>query len=96
MAEYGKLTPNICAPGSMKMPQGGQTDGVKKGSHARGGSLAKPGRSVGTGNPLGHMPVRKPTGGIANTKVGQANPNTSAAATKKPNRKGGAAFYGES
>ena len=92
-----KVTPAICPPGSMKMPSGPMhTDGIQKGGHGRGGTLANPGRSVGKGNPQGRLPIRKPSANLANTTIGQSLPNTGAAATKKPNRKGGAAFYGES
>jgi hypothetical protein len=42
------------------------------------------------------LPVRKPPAGLANSRIGQQNPQTGAAATVKPKRKGiGAAFYGE-
>lgn len=93
----GKLNTKISPPGSIKMPSGPMhTDGVQKGGHARGGALAQPGRSVPMGNPQGRMPIRKPSANLANTTIGQTLPNTGAAATKKPNRKGGAAFYGES
>jgi hypothetical protein len=89
-----KVLPKISAPGSIKMPQGGHD--TSKGEHARGGALAQPGRSVPMGQAQGRLPIRKPTANLANTTIGQPNPQTGAAATKKPNRKGGAAFYGES
>lgn len=91
-----KVAPNICAPGSMTMPKGGgHTDGIKKGSHGRGGALARvsmPPMAASGGIP---NPVQKPNSGLQGKKIGQPNPNTSAVATKKPNRKGAAAFYGE-
>lgn len=41
-------------------------------------------------------PVRKPNSNLRNKSVGQPNPDTGAASTTKPKRKGiGAAFYGE-
>jgi hypothetical protein len=64
-----KVAPNICAPGSMTMPSGGRTDGIKKGSHARGGALAQPGRTVGKGNPQGRLPVQSPPANITGRKV---------------------------
>jgi hypothetical protein len=91
-----KVTPKISPPGSITMPSGGHTDGVQKGGHNRGGALAQPGRSVPMGQAQGRLPIRKPTANLANTTIGQPNPQTGAVATKKPNRKGGAAFYGES
>lgn len=91
-----KLTPKISAPPAPRMPNlGGHTDGVQKGGHARGGALAQPGRSVGMGNPQGRMPLQSPPTNVTGRKIGQPVPETSAAATKKPNRKGGANFYGD-
>lgn len=90
-----KLSPEICAPGSMKMPSGGHTDGVQKGGHARGGALANAGRTVGKGNPQGRLPVQSPPANVTGQKIGQSLPNISNAASKKPNRKGGANFYGD-
>jgi hypothetical protein len=51
----------------------------------------------GNSGPAGSfLPARKPQAGLSNQKIGQQNPNTSAAATSKPKRRGvGAAFYGE-
>ena len=50
----------------------------------------------GVGGPAGSfLPVQKPVAGVASQRIGQSNPNPAAAATKKPNRKGGAPFYGE-
>ncbi len=85
----------------MTMPQGGRNTSV--GEHGRGGALAKPGRSVSSsptgksGSAGSFTPVQNNAmANLANKRVGQAVPDTSAAATKKPNRKGGSAFYGES
>ena len=107
----------ISKPPAMKFPQGGHTDGIKKGSHAGHGIAPKPSggapiqgndrpsmgtmnglarvQGVGTGPALGRLPIQNPASNRVSTKVGQTLPNTSAASTKKPNRKGGAAFYGE-
>src|SRR5258708_29920389 len=79
---------------NQRMPEGNRNTSV--GEHSRSGVLAKPGRSVPTGKNQGAIPLRKPPAGLANTKIGQQNPQTGAAATSKPRRKGlGAAFYGE-
>jgi hypothetical protein len=87
------LSPKISPPGSIKMPSGGRNTDV--GRRATGGVLAKPGRSVPNGQTLGRLPIQNPPANQVGNKIGQANPQTAAAATKKPNRKGGAAFYGE-
>ena len=91
----GKLNIKISPPGSIKMPTGGHTDGVRKGGHSRGGPLANPGRTVGAGASLGRLPIQNPPANQVGQRIGQPDPDTGAAATKKPNRKGGAAFYGE-
>lgn len=88
-----KVAPKISSPGSIRMPQGGHNTNV--GKHGGGGALAKvsvPSPSADNGIP---NPDRKPNSGLRNQRIGQPNPDTSAAATRKPNRKGGAAFYGE-
>jgi hypothetical protein len=85
----------ISKPPAMKFPQGGHTDGSKKGGRGRGGPLANPGLSVPTGPSLGRLPIQSPTSGVVGQKVGQTLPSTAPTATKKPKRKGGAAFYGE-
>jgi hypothetical protein len=92
-----KVTPKISSPGAGKMPNtGGHTDGSIKGGHARGGPLAKPGRSVGMGDSGMRMPVQSPKANIGNQRVGQPDPQTGAAATQKPSkRKTPAPFYGE-
>lgn len=105
-----KVLPKISAPGSIKMPSGSRDP--NKGEHARGGALAKPGRSVPTGQSQGRMPLQNPPSNVVGGKIGQreaAPPGPGArirpitqtptvgnpVATKKPNRRGGAAFYGE-
>src|SRR5262249_34393673 len=57
----------------------------------------QPASPAGVSGPAGSFtPVKKPVSGLANQRIGQKNPETAAAATKKPKRKGiGAAFYGE-
>jgi hypothetical protein len=41
-------------------------------------------------------PIQKPNSNLRNASVGQPNPNTAAASTAKPKRKGlGSAFFGE-
>ena len=85
----------------MRMPEGSlYTDGVKKGSHARGGgpapkprggakmlghdrptagvqaSLARVPASGGAAAAGNFLPVRKPSPGLANQRVGQANPGS--------------------
>jgi len=97
-----KLAPKISGPGTMHLAEGPMhIDGTQKGGRNRGGQLAQV-KGTGTsptgkgGNAGSFMPER--TNAMANLTgphVGQQNPNTAAAATKKPNRKGGAAFYGE-
>lgn len=62
---------------------------------ARAGSEPNSG-SGSAGSAGSFLPVQKPQAGLANQRTGQQNPQTSAAATKKPKRRGiGAAFYGE-
>jgi hypothetical protein len=79
---------------SMKPTYG--SGSTQAGEHARGGSLAKvKGASSAASGGIPN-PVRKPNSGLNNKRVGQAVPDTSAAATKKPSRKGLAAFYGVS
>lgn len=64
-----KVTPKISAPGRPKMPNtGGHTDGVQKGGHGRGGSLAKV-QQVGKGNPQGRMPLQSPPANVTGTKM---------------------------
>jgi hypothetical protein len=87
----GKLNIKISKPGSAVMPNtGGHTDGIKKGGHAHGSKLANPGRSVGTGNPQGRMPLQSPPANITGSKAPKV-PNTSAAATKQKRNP----FYGD-
>jgi hypothetical protein len=90
-----KIIPKISTPGSAVMPNtGGHTDGSQKGGHARGGALANPGRTVPKGPALGRS-ATAPTNNIVGTKIGQPNPDTGAASTKKPKTKAALAFYGE-
>ncbi len=53
-------------------------------------------KGVGTGPSLRRLPLQSPTANVVGQTIGQPNPETGAAATAKPNRKGkGAAFFGE-
>lgn len=52
--------------------------------------------NVGNGQALGRLPIQNPPANQVGNRIGQPNPQTAAAATSKPKRKGlGAAFYGE-
>jgi hypothetical protein len=89
-----KVAPKISAPGSAKMPTGGAHN-PSIGTHGGGGKLANV-KSAPVLAKGGFMPLK--TNAMANLtgqKIGQKVPDTAATATKKPNRKGGAAFYGE-
>lgn len=89
-----KVAPTIAGPGSIKMPSGSRNTDV--GRHATGGQLARAGRSVPNGKADMRLPVQHPTANQVGNKLGQPNPETGAAATTKPKRRGiGAAFYGE-
>lgn len=89
-----KVIPKISSPGSMKMPSGGRHTDV--GRRATGGQLAHPGATAGKGNPQGRLPIHNPPANQVGNKIGQPNPDTGAAASTKPKRRGiGAAFYGE-
>lgn len=90
-----KILPKISKAGSIVMPEGKMhTDGIQKGGHAHGGVLANPGRTVPKGATLGRS-ATSPTNNIVGKKIGQPNPNTAAAATKKPKTRAALAFYGE-
>lgn len=53
-------------------------------------------KNAGMGDVGRRLPVQSPTANIVGQQIGQPNPNTAAASTAKPKRKGlGAAFYGE-
>lgn len=67
-----KVAPKISAPGSSVFPNGGgHTDGVKKGSHARGGALAKV-KGAGTGDSGQRLPVQSPSANVTGKKVGKS------------------------
>lgn len=53
---------------------GGQTDGVRAGSHSRGGTLARPGRSVPMGAAHDRLPLQKPPANQVGIRLGQTNP----------------------
>lgn len=102
--QLGPHNPDVGTRGSGLAPKpkgGAPILGNDRPSMPENGGLA---RVSGTGNsPSGSsgpaasfLPDRKPQSGLANKRIGQQNPNTSAAATAKPKRRGiGAAFYGE-
>lgn len=96
-----KLGPKISAPPSDKFPTRGPHN-PNVGSHGKTRNLANVRGAAsspsGKSGPAGSfLPVQNNAlANLTGTRIGQSNPNTSAAATKKPNRKGGAAFYGES
>lgn len=78
-------------------PKGGANlpgnDRPGSGVQASMARVANVGSTASSGIP---NPVRKPQSGLRNQAIGQPNPQTGAAATSKPRRKGlGAAFYGE-
>lgn len=86
--------------------QSGQVFGAKgvshpgrKGGFFPGSFAARKGASDAGGKPsmagAGKMRTTDPMAGISGRKIGQGKINTSAAATQKPKRKGGSAFYGE-
>jgi hypothetical protein len=93
----GKLNQKMSPPGLMKMPQG-PSNSTNKGSHARGGQLAKV-KSVSTAaggtNGASFTPVQSQRAGKAGNTIGQSLPDLGPVATKKPNRKGGSNFYGD-
>ena len=100
----GPHNPNVGTHGSGLAPKpsgGANMPGNDRPSMPQQGGLARVSgagaSSSGSSGPAGSfMPVQKPVAGLANQRTGQANPNTSAAATKKPKRRGiGAAFFGE-
>ena len=84
----------------MSLPQGPSRQ-PNLGRHGGGGALARVKgagtSSSGKGGPSGSfMPVKNNAmANISPRQVGQSLPDMGPTATKKPNRKGGAAFYGE-
>lgn len=99
----GPHNPNVGTHGSGIAPRnagpGQRTD--KLSMPEQGGLARVQGAGSSSSGPSGpsgsFMPVQNNAmANLRNTKVGQPNPNTSAAATTKPKRKGiGAKFYGE-
>lgn len=94
----GPHNPNVGTRGSGLAPKpsgGAAIPGNDRPSMPTQAGLARV-SNVGTGQNQGAMPVQKPPAGLQNARIGQQNPQTSAAATAKPKRRGiGAAFYGE-
>ena len=74
--------------------KGGRNATTEESRHGGGGALAKV-KSAPKGASLQRLPVQHPTANQVGSKVGKSAANTGAVATKQPNRKGGAAFYGE-
>lgn len=97
MPTKGPHNPNVGTRGSgiAPKPAGGAKLFNANASLSAQAGLARAG-SVGMGNAQMLMPLQHPPANITGQKIGQQVPNTAAAATRKPNRKGGAAFYGES
>lgn len=102
MPTRGPHNPNVGTSGSGMAPRnasaGQRTD--KLSMPAQNGFArvkGAPNSPTGKGGPAGSfMPLQdNAMANLTGPKIGQQNPQTSAAATKKPNRKGGAAFYGE-
>lgn len=96
MPTTGAHNPNVGAHGSGIAPRnasaGQKTDKLSMPAQAGLARVA----NVGKGNPQGRLPVQSPPANVVGSKIGQPNPQTGAAATAKPKRKGiGAAFYGE-
>lgn len=84
----GQLAPRPQTSKSQYMSQSSKTGPIQAG-------MARV-QATGTGDSARRLPVQHPTANIVSKQVGQPNPNTAAAATTKPKRKGlGAAFYGE-
>ncbi len=95
-----KVAPRISAPGSDKFPTKGPhnpnvgTSGkTSKLASVKGAPTSGSGAAGSAGS---FMPeINNAMANLRGARIGQKNPDTAAAATKKPNRKGGAAFYGE-
>lgn len=96
----GPHNPNVGTHGSGLAPKpsgGAAIKGNDRPSMPASGGLARV-ADVGGAKPAASvLPVKNNANrGLAGPKVGQANPQTGAAATSKPKRRGlGAAFYGE-
>lgn len=101
----GPHNPNVGKHGSGLAPRpkgGAAMPGNDRPTMPTNGGLARVSgagsSSSGSAGPAGSfLPVQNnANANLRNTRVGQQNPNTSAAATSKPKRKGlGAAFFGE-
>lgn len=92
----GPHNPNVGTHGSGIAPRnasaGQRTD--KLSMPAQGG-IARVKNASNAPSAGSFLPVQKPKAGLQNQPIGQQVPSASAVATRKPNRKGGAAFYGE-
>lgn len=92
-AETGAIRGDGRGTQGMGLPQGARN--TSAGEHARGGALAKV-KGAPTGDSGMRLPVQHPTANIANSRVGQQNPNTAAVATAKPTkRKTPSPFYSD-
>lgn len=95
MPTEGPHNPNVGTHGGGLAPKPKQSGADRAASAPEQAGLARV-KNVGTGKNQGSMPLQKPPAGLQSQRIGQQNPNTSAAATAKPKRRGiGAAFYGE-
>ncbi len=85
------------AGGLAPKPSGGAALlGNDRPSHPVTNSMARVLNAGSTSSGAIPNPVRKPNSNLRNSTVGQPNPNTAAASTAKPKRKGlGSAFFGE-
>lgn len=94
----GPHNPNVGTSGSGLAPKpsgGAAIPGNDRPSMPEQAGLARV-RNVGMGKADMRLPIQNPPANQKGMKVGQPNPNTGAAATSKPKRRGiGAAFYGE-
>jgi hypothetical protein len=86
-----KVVPKICKPGSDKMPTKGPHN-TNVGRSGTGGTLAKL-KPAGKSPAGSFLPMQNNAN--ANLRTCPVEQPISNAASKKSNRKGGAAFYGE-
>lgn len=92
----GQLAPRPQTSKSQYMSQSSATSPTQAGLARVQGRPSSPSGRSGTAGSFTPVQNNAMTN-LRNTSVGQPNPNTAAAATTKPKRRGlGAAFYGES
>lgn len=96
--QKGPHNPNVGTSGKgiAPKPKGGAAlPGNDRPSAPEQAALARV-KNVGMGQTQGRMPVQNPPANVVGQKIGQPEPQTSAAATQKPaRRKTPAPFYGE-